>query len=76
MKYIEELAAGETFIYQTSYYMMTTDFKNSGDMLCYNLSDGFPKWFTSNTSVNIEPIYILDENQNLLSLYTYTKEKD
>lgn len=53
---------------------MTSDFKNNGNRLCYNLNEGYPKWFEANEVVDVSPIYILDKDNNILPIKNYTNE--
>ena len=74
MKYIEELQNGETFSFKESYWLMTADFKNNGNRLCYNLDTGTSKWFKSNDIVNINPIYYLDAQNNICPIKIYKND--
>lgn len=65
MKYIEEIQPGDCFEYKDNKYLMTYDFKNNGNRLCYSLEDGSGQWLESNTMVEIFPIYGLDSNNNI-----------
>lgn len=68
MKYIEELSSGDTFKSNDKFFLLTSDFKKSGAKLAYCLEDGCAKWFDSQTIVESQPIYILDENNNTIPL--------
>lgn len=75
MKYIEELAPGDCFEENNSLYLVTCDYKSRGDKLCFCLSTGLPKWFGASTIVRINPIYSLDENNNIVPVKE-TKKHD
>ena len=76
MKYIEELQAGETFVLDKENFIITSDFKANGNRLAYSLKNGYPKWISSDAAVKIEPIYILDEEQNISPVFEYKKDED
>lgn len=65
MKYIEELEHGDCFSYNNQKFLLTADFKSSGDRLCYNLINGSSSWMKSNSMVDVCPIYTLDDNNNI-----------
>lgn len=68
MKYIEELINGDCFEYKNKKFLLTSDFRSNGDRLCYSLENGFPFWFKTNDIVNICPIYVLDDNNNIAAI--------
>lgn len=72
MKYIEELECGDTFSYKDMMYLLTSDFKSNGNKLCYSLSNGFPIWLSSETIVNHEPIYFVN-NSNIIPIKPVSK---
>lgn len=74
MKYLEEIQAGETFIIEDKTYLVTIDFKKNGDRLCYCLSTGSPKWLEAKSVVNINPLFYLDKDNNIIPLKTITKQ--
>lgn len=74
MKYIEELSPGDSFLSDSDNYFITSDFKKSGARLCYNLKSGTPKWFEANAMVDLEPIYILDKDNNIVAIKEITKD--
>ena len=59
MKYIEELKPGEAFVFENFMYILTSDFKRSGDRLAINVQTGFPKWFALSVIVNKTDLYML-----------------
>jgi len=66
MKYIEELENGDCFLYNTATFVITADFDRNRNRFCINLSTGTPRWFTPETMVEKNPIFILDDNSNIL----------
>lgn len=74
MKYLEELSHGETFKIDNTYWLLTSDFKSNGQKLSYSLKDGNPKWFDSNTIVELSPVYSLDKENNILPIKEYKNE--
>ena len=76
MKYIEELQNGETFVFDKENFVITSDFKANGNRLAYSLKNGHPKWMNSDCSVKIEPIYVLDEQQNISPVFEYKKDEN
>lgn len=76
MKYIEELNNGECFVNNNVYYFVTSDFKKNGQRLCYNLVDGSPKWMEGTTIASVEPLYILDKDNNVIAVRPTLKTND
>lgn len=74
MKYLEELTSGQTFKIDNFYWILTSDFKANGKRLCYGLKDGYPKWLDGNTIVEINPIYGLDKDNNIIPIKEYKNE--
>jgi hypothetical protein len=68
MKYIEELTAGDTFESNGLIFLLTVDFKKSGDKLAYSLLDGSPKWFSSQAIVEAVPVYKLDNENHTIAI--------
>lgn len=68
MKYLEELTAGDAFIFNKSHFILTCDFKNNGQKLCINLTNGLPQWFNANDMVDLEPIYIVNSEGTTISI--------
>lgn len=65
MKYIEELSSGDCFEYESKKFLLTSDFRKNGFRLAYSLTDGFSSWMSSQTMVDILPIYCLDKDNNI-----------
>jgi len=74
MKYIEELSPGECFVVNDKIFLLTCDFKSNGDRLCYDLSSGIPQWLSLNTIIDLEPIYRLDNNNNVIPIKKYDSQ--
>lgn len=75
MKYLEEIPTGESFSFEDDIYIVTCDYKRNGDRMCVNLKTGFSKWLLPNTTVNVCPVYILDEDNNIVAIKP-TEKKD
>jgi hypothetical protein len=73
MKYIEELSPGDSFFADNHNYLLTSDFKKNGCRLSYSLKSGNPKWFEANFVVDVEPIYILDKDNNIIAIKEIVK---
>jgi hypothetical protein len=65
MKYIEELNPGDCFTFDSSLFILTSDFKKNGQKLSYSLCSGQPRWMNSQDIVESTSIYTLDENNNI-----------
>lgn len=74
MKYLEEIATGESISFEDHKYIVTSDYKRSGDRLCVNLSTGFSKWLKSNDIVDVCPVYFLDEDNNIVAVKPTEKD--
>ena len=68
MKYLEELQPGDCFQLQNSNYVILLDYKKNGNRCCANLTDGSTRWLKADCIVDICPIYILDEDNNIVSV--------
>jgi hypothetical protein len=68
MRYIEELVNGDCFVYNTSTFIITIDFDKIRNRLCIDLATGIPRWFSPETMVEKNPIFILDNNNNILPI--------
>lgn len=66
MKYIEELSVGDAFVFQDQIYILTSDFKKNGDKSCVNLKNGLSRWLSSQETVEISPIYTLDQDNTII----------
>lgn len=62
---------GDTFLTKDNQiFLLTIDFKNSGDKLAYCIKTGIPRWFKSNDVVNQDNLYHIDENNNVIPVKT------
>jgi len=68
MKYLEEIATGDSVSFEDNIYIITSDYKRNGDRLCVNLKTGFSKWLAPNAVVDVCPIYVLDEDNNIVAV--------
>jgi hypothetical protein len=68
MKYIEELHAGTTFTKNSQLFLLTVDFKKNNSRLAYSLSDGSPFWFSASEIVIENPLYQVDERNNVVPI--------
>lgn len=75
MKYLEELVPGEAFTYKKQNYILTTDYKKNLDRLCINLSNGLGAWLASSTIVDKEPVYFIDNNNEIIPLRKTIKDE-
>lgn len=75
MKYIEELQNGDVFSYNDILYVLTHDTKSNGDRLCYSLINGSSRWLKPDLIIKHEPVYILDQNNNIQAIKE-TKKHD
>lgn len=67
-KYIEELKAGDTIVYNDQHWLLTIDFKKNGQRLAYSLNNGSPLWMDPSAIVDINPIYSLDDKNNIIPI--------
>lgn len=74
MKYLEEIGTGESFTYEEQLYIVTSDYKRNGDRFCINLKTGFGKWLMPNAVTNSCPIYVLDEDNNIVAVNPTEKD--
>lgn len=74
MIYLESIEAGNCISYEQHNYIVTTDFKSSGKRMCINLRDGNPRWINGDSLINIDPIYLMDKENNILPLIESKKE--
>jgi len=66
MKYLEELEHGDCFKIDNKIFVLTSDFKNNNTKLCYDLQTGNPKWMKDDTMVDICPLLMLNEDNNII----------
>jgi hypothetical protein len=72
MKYLEELNYGDAFLLVNNpveeVFFLTSDYKKSGEKLCYSLKNGSSRWFESNLLVDLLPLYSLDKENNVVAV--------
>lgn len=68
MKYLEEMEVGDSFEFENNYYVITSDYKKNGSRSCVNLKTGLGKWLEPNSMVEINPIYVLDSDNNIVAI--------
>jgi|LakMenE18May11ns_1017448.scaffolds.fasta_scaffold9683108_3 hypothetical protein len=71
-KYIEELKHADCFNYLDNLYIVTADFKKSGEKNCINLKNGCASWFKPNTIVQESSLYSLDKDNNFYPIKNQT----
>ena len=74
MKYLKELGGGETFKLDNDIWLVTNDFKASGQRLCYNVQNGFARWIKPDNLIEILPLYTLDSDNNVIPIRQYEKQ--
>lgn len=68
MKYIEELSPGDTFVLDDKIFLLSTDFKSSGQRMAISFSNGFPTWLKAETMVENLPLFRLDKDNNIIPI--------
>lgn len=74
MKYLEEIDSGNCFIYNGSYFIVTTDFKKNGDKLVVCLSNGQSHWMKPNNMVNVIDVFTIDKDNNIIAIKERSKD--
>lgn len=77
VKRLEELLPGNTFSDADNYFIVTSDYrsrKTGRDLCCVNLKTGNIKWISAAEFVEVDPIYILDKENNIVPLKKTEKE--
>jgi hypothetical protein len=75
-KFIEELSFGDSFSFLNDHYILSTDYKKSGDRLGFSLIDGKPRWFKTNDIVNPIPLFTMDKDSNIIAIKETKKDAD
>lgn len=75
-KYIEEMNCGDSFNFHNDTFILSTDFKKSGDRLGFSLISGKPRWFKTNDIVNPIPLFTMDKDSNIISIKESKKDAD
>jgi hypothetical protein len=68
MKYIEELVAGDIFAFKDNIFILTSDFKKNGNRMAVNLNNGLISWLNSDDTVNVQPIFTIDTENNIIPI--------
>ncbi|MFM7796016.1 MAG: hypothetical protein ACKO7N_04560 [Candidatus Nitrosotenuis sp.] len=68
MKYVEEINAGDTFVYNNQLFVLSSDFKSNGQRMAINFDNGFPTWLNSETMVETLPLFKLDKDSNIIPI--------
>jgi hypothetical protein len=76
MKYLEEIIIGDCFIFNNSKYILTTDFKKSGQRMCIGLNDGKISWLDSNSLIDPIDIFTVDQETNIIAIKERKKTND
>lgn len=70
MKYIEEIKAGDIFIWKDKRYVLSSDyrpFKNGKTRhMSISIENGICKWFASDEAVEIVELFYRDKEGNIL----------
>lgn len=77
MKYLEQFGYGDTFSFEGKLYILTSDFKVQKDhtqLSCINLKTGHSRWISANSIVDAEPIYRLDNDNNIIPIKESKKD--
>lgn len=74
VKYLEELEPGDSFVFENVCYVKLLDYKKNGDRCCANLKDGSTRWLESNSFVDLNPLYSLDKDNNIVALKVTEKQ--
>lgn len=79
MKFLEEVVNGESFLFNETMFILTSDFKiknKETQRLGINLKDGNPRWIGSNEMVDSIQIYTLDKENNILAIREISKTSE
>jgi hypothetical protein len=69
MKYLEELKPGDCFINNKNQkFLLTSDYKNNNDRLCFSLNNGYPAWMNSQEVVEPLILYTIDQDSNIITI--------
>ena len=74
MQYLEELKPGDCFQYNSSYYILSSDFKNNGSKMCLSMANGFSKWLKGDCIVDLNDIFTLDKDSNIITIKERAKD--
>lgn len=72
MKYLEEIASGEFFVYKDLVLIKTIDFRKNSNgnykYFCVSSNDGSGIWLESNSTVDLIDLYKRDSDGNILPI--------
>lgn len=71
---IEELANGDCFESNGHLFVMTCDFKSSGNRLGINLNTGNSKWFSPNDIVDKTSIFYFNKENHMIAVKEVKKD--
>jgi len=74
MKYLEELKASDCFSNNDEIFIVSSDFKRSGDKICISTKTGFVRSFPTDLIVEQAHLYILDKDNNIIPINPIAKE--
>jgi hypothetical protein len=67
-KFIEELDSGDFFELENNRFILTSDYKKSGDRLAINTLNGNSRWFKSDCHVFVLDLYTMDSENNFMPI--------
>lgn len=67
-KFIEELNSGDCFEIENKRFLLTSDYKKSGDRLAIDIANGNSRWFKSDCHVFVLSLYIMDSENNFMPI--------
>lgn len=76
MKRLEDLNLGDCFIFQNEYYVKLVDYRQNGKRCCANLISGSTRWINEEDFVEMNPIYFLNKDNNIVAIKPTEKQSD
>jgi lipopolysaccharide export system protein LptA len=73
-KYVEELNSGEFFELDNNIYLITSDFKKSGDRMTVDTKTGNIRWFSGDNIIEQVDLYMLSSENNFTPLNPRLKD--
>jgi translation elongation factor EF-1alpha len=73
-KYLEELNSGECFELDNTIYLITSDFRKSGDRMTVDTKTGNIRWFSGDTIIEQVDLYMLSSENNFTPLNPRQKD--
>jgi hypothetical protein len=72
MKYLEELNAGDLFLWNNDKFILTTDFKQSKEdkskKMAINIQNGSVQWIIEDAIIEDLDLYYRDKDANIVAL--------